>query len=185
MTAWHIQVHPWCKSNTYQRCPIGLRPVDCGGHLSTEYSCYCHVEEICFRLFQLWTQCWKQPSDDVCTVVIKRWIWSTTIVRQDVALELCSIHTKGPKCAKKNAHTLTCHLQPEPLIQGRMDPCFDVVYPNFWPYHPNVAAEIKSHQATFFPIFNCPICSACANCSLSFLFLADRSGIMCGLQLHI
>ncbi len=30
--------------------------------------------------------------------------------------------------------------------QGKMDPCFHVLYAKFWPYHLNVAAEIETHQ---------------------------------------
>ncbi len=53
----------------------------------------------------------------------------------------------GPKCAKKMSPSPSQHhQQPEPLRQGRMDPCFHVLYAKFWPYHLNVAAEIKTHQ---------------------------------------
>ncbi len=57
----------------------------------------------------------------------------------------CSIGTKGPKCAKKKSRTPLHHHQPEPLRQGRMDPCFHVLYAKFWLYHLNVAAEIESN----------------------------------------
>lgn len=41
------------------------------------------------------------------------------------------------------------HCQSEPLKQGRMDPCFHILYAKFRPYHLNVAAEIKTpDQAT-------------------------------------
>ncbi len=30
--------------------------------------------------------------------------------------------------------------------QGRIDPCFPVLYDKFWLYHLNVAAEIETHQ---------------------------------------
>ncbi len=54
---------------------------------------------------------------------------------------------RGPKCAKKIFPTpLHHHKQPEPLRQGRMDPCFHVLYAQFWPYHLNPAAEIETHQ---------------------------------------
>ncbi len=54
---------------------------------------------------------------------------------------------RGPKCAKKISTTpLHHHHQPEPLRQGRMDPCFHVLYAQFWPYCLNVAAEIETHQ---------------------------------------
>ncbi len=56
----------------------------------------------------------------------------------------CSI---GTKCAKKISPTpLHHHHESEPLRQGRMDPCFHVLYATFWPYHLNVAAEIETHQ---------------------------------------
>ncbi len=66
------------------------------------------------------------------------------------------------KCAKKISPTpLHHHQQLEPLRQGRMDPCFHVLYAKFWLYHLNVAAEIKTHQTgNVFPIFNCPILSS-------------------------
>ncbi len=73
--------------------------------------------------------------------------WSTTILRKTVAFKQCSIGTKGPKVCQENIpHTITPHQQPEPLRQGRMDPCFLVLYAKFWPYHLNVAAEIETHQ---------------------------------------
>ncbi len=54
---------------------------------------------------------------------------------------------RGPKCAKKISPTpLHHHQQPEPLRQGRMDPCFHGLYAKFWPYYLNVAAEIETHQ---------------------------------------
>ncbi len=97
-----------------------------------------------------------------------------------MAFERCSVGTKGPKCAKKISPTPLNHPhQPEPLRQGRMDPCFHVLYcqiPD--PYHLNIAAETKTHQ-TRQRISNLLLSNfveACLNCSLRFLFLADRSG---------
>ncbi len=59
----------------------------------------------------------------------------------------CSMDTKGLKVYQENIpHTLHHHQQPEPLRRYRMDPCFHVLYAKFWPYHLNVAAEIKTHQ---------------------------------------
>ncbi len=72
----------------------------------------------------------------------------------------CSIGTKGPKVCQEISPTplLHHHHQPEPLRQGRMDPCFHVLYAKFWSYHLNVAAEIKTHQTRQrFSIFYCPI----------------------------
>ncbi len=47
---------------------------------------------------------------------------------------------------RKYPHILHHHHQPKPLRQGRMDPCFHVLYAKFWPYHLNVAAEIETRQ---------------------------------------
>ncbi len=123
-------------------------------------------------------------SEDGCTVVIKGWTWSATILSRLWRLNDAQLVLRGPKCANKISPTpLRHHHQPEPLRQDRMDPCFHVLYTKFWSYHLN-AAEIKTHQTRqLFPIFYCPILWACVNCSLRFLFLADRSGTRCGLLL--
>ncbi len=71
----------------------------------------------------------------------------------------CSIGTKGPKCAKKKSPTPLHHHQPEPLRQGRMDPCFHVLHAKFWLYHLNVAAEIKSNFGEFVWIVSSVCCS--------------------------
>ncbi len=72
-----------------------------------------------------------------------------------MAFKQCSI---GTKCTKKISSTPLHHNQPEPLRQGRMDPCFHVLYAKFWPYHLNVAAEVETHQTRQrFSIFYCPI----------------------------
>ncbi len=70
------------------------------------------------------------------------WLNFSNIKKRDAQLVL-----RGPKCAKQISPTpLHHHHQPEPLRQGRMDPCFNVLYAKFWPYHLNVAAEIETHQ---------------------------------------
>lgn len=63
------------------------------------------------------------------TLVMKEWTGSAT---------------KNPKCAKTTSSTLRHHHQPEPLIEGRMDPWFYHVYVKVWACHPNVAAEVKT-----------------------------------------
>ncbi len=45
-----------------------------------------------------------------------------------MAFKQCSIGTKGPKVSPTPLHH---HLQPEPLRQGRMDPCLYVLYAKF------------------------------------------------------
>ncbi len=49
-------------------------------------------------------------------------------------------------CQENIPQTLHHQHQPEPLRQGRMNPCFHVLYTKFWPHHLNVAAEIEPHQ---------------------------------------
>ncbi len=173
-------------STTSQRCSIGLRPGDCGGHLSkvNSLSCSRNQSEMIWALWHGALSCWKQPSEDGYTVVIKGWTWSATNTRlwhiKDSQLVL-----RGPKCAKNiSPRPLHPHHQPEPLRQGRMDPCFHVFYAKFWPQHLNVAAEIetqKSDQATFLQSSIIQFWWACVNCSLR--FLADRRDTRCGLLL--
>jgi len=46
------------------------------------------------------------------------------------------------KCAKKISPTpLHYQYQPEPLVQGKMDPGFHIVCTKFWPQHLNVASD--------------------------------------------
>lgn len=79
---------------------------------------------------------------------------------------------RGPKWSKKIPPTLWHHQQPQPLIQGRMNPCFHVVYAKFWPCSWN---QDFSDQV---------IVQFCwMNCSLTLWFWADKSGTQCGLVL--
>lgn len=73
---------------------------------------------------------------------------------------------------------LNIHQQSEPLMQGGMDGYFHVVYSKFWPHHSNVeTAEIETHSTVV--QFWCSY----ANCSLIFLFWADRRDTRCGFLL--
>jgi len=129
-------------STTSQRCSIGLRSGDCGGHLSkvNSLSCSRNQSEMIWALWHGALSCWMLPSEDGYTVVIKGWTWSATILRY-VKMVL-----RGPKCAKKISPTPLHHHQHELLRQGRTDPCFHVLYVKFWPYHLKVAAAIETHQ---------------------------------------
>ncbi len=99
-----------------------------------------------------------------------------------MAFKQCSI---GTKCAKKISPTPLHHHQPEPLRQGRMDPCFHVLYAKFWlkPSECRSRNGGSSDQATFFQSSIVQFWWACVNCILRVLFLSDRSGTRCGLLL--
>ncbi len=102
-----------------------------------------------------------------------------------MAFKQCSIDTKGPKVCQQNIPTpLHHHHQPEPLRQVRMDPYFHVLYAKFWPYHLNVAAEIKTYQtrqhfsnlrhpvwssASVAHLLQCLMCCAFRDCILHIL----------------
>ncbi len=86
-------------------------------------------------------------SEDGYTVVIKGWTWSQQYSGRLWRLNDAQLVLRDPKCAKKISPTpFQHHNQPEPLRQGRMDPCFHGLYSKFWPYLLNVAAEIETHQ---------------------------------------
>ncbi len=136
------------RSTTSQRCSIGLRSGDCGGHLSkvNSLSCSRNQSEMIWALWHGALSCWKY---------IRRWVHCShkgmDIVNNtqvDCGVKQCSIGTKGPKvCQENTPHTpLHHHQQPKPLRQGRTDPCFHVLYCKFWRYHLNVAAAIETHQ---------------------------------------
>ncbi len=69
------------RSTTSQRCSIGLRAGDCGGHLSkvNSLSCSRNQSEMIWALWHGALSCWKYIRR--YTVVIKGWTWSTTILR--------------------------------------------------------------------------------------------------------
>ncbi len=70
------------RSTTSQRCSIGLRSGDCGGHLSkvNSLSCSRNQSEMIWALWHGALSCWKYIRRWY-TVVIKRWTWSETILR--------------------------------------------------------------------------------------------------------
>ncbi len=133
------------RSSTSQRCSIGLRSGDCGGHLSkvNSLSCSRNQSEMIWAL-------WRCII--LLELAIRRWIHCSHKGMDCNNIQLWCLNDaqlvlRVPKCAKKISPTpLHHHQQPERLGQGRMDPCSHVLYAKFWPYPLNVAAEIETHQ---------------------------------------
>ncbi len=91
------------RSTTSQRCSIGLRSGDCGGHLSKVNSLWCsrNQSETIWALCHGALSCWKYIRRWY-TVVIKGWTWSATILR---CLNDAQLVLKCPKCANKISPT--------------------------------------------------------------------------------
>lgn len=88
---------------------------------------------------------------------------------------------RDQKCAKKISPTPLQHLHHQ-FIQGRMDPCFHVVYAKFWPERLDVAAEMETCQIrqSFFDLLLSNFGWTIVNWSLSFLLVAGGCGTECG-----
>ncbi len=119
------------------------------------------------------------------TVVIKGWTWSAKMLRQAVAFKRCSIGIKGPKAYQENTpHHYTTTTSLNRWEKAGWIHAFMLFMPNS-----DSTSECRSRnqdssdQATFFQSSIVQFRWACANCSLCFLFLADRSGTRCGLLL--
>lgn len=56
-----------------------------------------------------------------------------------------------PKCAYYISPHTNRH-QPEPVIQSKMDSCFDFFWTKFCPYHLTVEAEIETQTNSCFPL---------------------------------
>ncbi len=178
------------RSTTSQRCSIGLRSGDCGDHLSkvNTLSCSRNQSEIIWALWHGALSCWSS---------IRRWVYCShkgmNMISNNTQVG-CGVFNdaqlvlRGQKCAKKlSPASLHHHHQSEPSRQGRIDPCFHVLYTKFWLYHLNDAVEIETHQTRqrfsnlLLSNFGEPVWICLV--SLRFLFLADRSGTRCGLLL--
>ncbi len=89
---------------------------------------------------------------------------------------------RGPKCAKKISPThYTTTTSLNHWDKAGWIHAFMFFKPNSEP--PPQKNRDSSEQATFFQSSIVQFWWACANCSLHFLFLADRSGTRCGLLL--
>lgn len=138
---WHdciTHAHPWWKSHVQshiQSCFIGfLRLLLRSG-----------VEAIC----------------DVCVILLDAATGRLVqgghkgmgIVGNNTYLaELVPRHSKhAEKMSPRASHQ---HHQPEPLIQGGMNPCFHAVYTEFWPFHLHISVEIHTRQCCSMDIFS-------------------------------
>ncbi len=123
--------------------------------------------------------CWKYLSEDGYTVVIKGWTWSATILREIVAFKRCSI---GSKCAKKISSTPLHHKHQPETVERRQDGTMLSCSLRKILTLPSECRSRNRDSSDYERFSNllCPIWWACVNCSLRFLFLADRSGTRCG-----
>ncbi len=147
----------------------------CRLHIHNANLPFHHIPKVLY-LIEIWWL-WRPFEESELIVIFKKPVWDDLsfvtwcIILLEVAfrrwvhcshkgMDMVSNNTQvgcGPMCAKKISPT-PLHHQPEPLRQGRMDPCFLVLYAKFWPYHLNVGAEIETHQTRqHFSIFYCPI----------------------------
>lgn len=92
---------PYCLSRLLQ----GTDWVDYGGYLSTVNSLLRSRNQF-ETIWALWHDVlsyWKHSSEDGNTLVINRWTWAATVVRQAVAFKQFSISSKWPR---KCTHTM-------------------------------------------------------------------------------
>lgn len=75
---------------------------------------YWHLPETSLRWWGLWhgaLSCWKQPSEDGSSVVIKGWTLSKTILAEAAAIKWCWSSTKGRKTCQEHTPTPLQHHQ--------------------------------------------------------------------------
>jgi len=120
-------VHPWCKSPEFKK------PVWDDLSFVTWYVILLKVA------IRRWVHCGHKGVDMVSKQYLGR-LWH---------LNNAQLALRGPKCAKNISST---PLHQQPLIQGRMDPCFHMFTPNSDP-----TIWMSQQKSRLFPIFYCPI----------------------------
>lgn len=125
-----LHIHDVTRSATSQQCSVRHRFGECGDRFST-------VNSWCVTLLE---------------AGIRRWVHCGNRGMGMVSNNSLAVKSapRGPKCDKKVYLTQLDHHQHLELFA-----CFHVVYTKFWPYHPNVAAEIDAIQS--FSICHCLI----------------------------
>lgn len=102
---WHDSITQWpwtCPNGQSDHIPKG--PGDCEDHWSTTNSCSRKPFEMIRALWHGPLSCWKRPSEDAYTVIIKGWAWSATTLRKAMVFKWCSL-THG-----QNGSRLSCCL---------------------------------------------------------------------------
>lgn len=113
----------------------------------------------------------------ICDVALpicsRRWVQN--IRKWEVSATTGSTGKQGAQCvSRKYSIPLHDQWQPESLRQGRMGLFLHVVYAKFWPYSQTTDVENQSMLFQFLIVYRL---LAYANCWLSFLFSAYRTGI--------
>ena len=173
-------------STTSQRCSVGFRSGDWEGHWRTLNSLSCSWNMIDYFCFVTWCIIMLE-------VTIRRWVHcghegihmlSNNSNRLWHSSDDWFVLT-GLNCGNKAFPTPLHHRHQLGLFtQGREGPWIHAVAAKFWPYYLQASTEIEIHRARlcFFSL-TVQFWWACTHCSLSFLFLADRSGTRHGLLL--
>ncbi len=141
--------HPWCVS------PVPPHPK--GALLDWDLKTveaiwvkwtHCHVQETSLRWFEL-SDMVHYPAGSSHQKMVHCSHKRMDMVSNNTQLWCFNNAKLVQSVPRKISSTPLQHQhQPEPLRQGRMDPCFHVLYAKFWPYHLNVAAEIETHQTS-------------------------------------
>ncbi len=102
-----------------------------------------------------------------------------------MAFKQCSTGTKGPNVCQENIPHIFTPPAAAWTVGTRLYGSMPCSLSQIWPYLSECRSRNRdsSDQATFFQSSIVQLWWACVNCSLSFLFLADRSGTRCSLLL--